>query len=74
MVLTLAAISGSAVGESLVWLVIAALIYFVIDWGLKKIGLPEPFNKIAQVILVLLVVVVLINALLLLAGKPFIRW
>jgi hypothetical protein len=67
-------ISGGAVVECLIWLVIAALIYFVVDWGLKKIGLPEPFNKIAQVILILLVVVALVNGLLLLAGHPFIKW
>lgn len=58
---------------ALVWLVIGALIYFVIDWGLKKVGLPEPFNKIAQVILVLLVVVILVNALLTMVGRPFIQ-
>ena len=40
----------------------------------EAIGLLEPFNKIAQVILVLLVVVVLINALLSLVGKPFIEF
>lgn len=70
----LAAISGSAVVNAIIWLVIGALIYFVVDWGLKKIGLPEPFNKIATVLLVLVVVVILANALLTLVGKPFITW
>jgi hypothetical protein len=74
MDLLIAAISGETVMHALIWLVIGALIYFVLDWGMKKIGLPEPFNKIAQVILVLLVVVILVNALLTLAGRPFIRW
>lgn len=72
--LFLAAISGEAVMMCIVWLVIGALIYFVLDWGLKKIALPEPFNKIAVVLLVLLVVVVLVNALLTLVDKQFIRW
>ncbi len=44
------------------------------QWGLAKIGLPEPFAKIATVLLVLLVCVILINALLTLVGKPFITW
>lgn len=72
--LMLAAISGNAVVNAIIWLVIGALIYFVCDWGLKKIGLPEPFAKIAVVLLVLLVVVVLVNALLTLVGKPFITF
>lgn len=74
MDLMLAAISGNAVVNAIIWLVIGALIYFVVDWGLKKIGLPEPFNKIATVLLVLVVVVILVNALLTLIGKPFITW
>ena len=74
MLTLLAAISGQDVLNFFFWLVIAALIYYVLTWGLSKIGLPEPFNKIVTVILVLVVVIVLINALLLLVGKPFITW
>ncbi len=70
----LAAISGEQVMYAVVWLVIAGLIYWILTWGLSKMGLPEPFNKIINVILVLLVVVFLINALLTLVGKPFITW
>lgn len=72
--LMLAAISGNAVVNAIIWLVIGALIWFVVDWGLKKIALPEPFNKIATVLLVLLVVIVLVNALLTLVGKGFVSW
>lgn len=74
MDLFFAAISGNAVVTAIIWLVIGALIYFIVDWGMKKIGLPEPFNKIAQVLLVLLVVVILVNALLTLVGKPFVTF
>lgn len=70
----MAAVSGGSVMEAIIWLVVAGLIYFILDWGIKKIGLPEPFNKIATVLLVLLVIVVAINALFLMAGKPFIHW
>lgn len=49
MNLILAAISGEAVLHAILWLVVAGLIYWVLNWGLKKIGLPEPFNKIATV-------------------------
>lgn len=72
--LMIAAISGENVIMAIVWLVVGALIFFILDWGLKKVGLPEPFNKIATVLLVLLVVVIAINALFLIVGKPFIRW
>lgn len=45
------------------YLVIWGLILYVLWWALGKIGLPEPFNKIALVVLVLLTVVVLLNLL-----------
>ena len=70
----LAAITGEQVMYAFIWLVIAGLIFWIIQWGLAEIGLPEPFAKIATVLLVLFVVVVVINALLTLVGKPFIRW
>lgn len=70
----LAAISG----ESLLWVVVqiivAAVIYFVLNWGIAQIGVPEPFNKVLRVILVLLVCLFLINALLSLGGHPLVRW
>lgn len=70
----LAAISG----EQIVWLVvtilIGGLIYWVLDWAIGKINPPEPFKKIASVLLILAVVVFLVNALLTVAGHPFIKW
>ena len=70
----IAAISG----ESLVWvivqIIVAALIYWVLSWGIAKAGVPEPFNKVLTVILVLLVCLFLINALLSLGGHPLIHW
>lgn len=72
--LVLAVVSGESLLTALVWLVIAGLIYWLLDWAFKKIGLPEPFAKIAQVLLVVLVLVVVINALLIIVGHPFIRW
>ena len=68
----LAVISGSSILTVVIWLVVAGLIYWILTWGLAQIGLPEPFSKIANVVLVLLVVIVVINALLTLAGHPFI--
>ncbi len=67
-------ISGSGLIGLLVSLVIVGLILWVLWWGLGKIGLPEPFNKVATVILVLITVVFLINILLGFAGHPLVRW
>jgi len=44
-------------------LVIWGIIFYVLWWGLGKVGLPEPFNKIATVVLVIATVIVLIGIL-----------
>lgn len=71
---TFAVISGDSVINAIIWMIVAGLIYFVLDWGLNKISPPEPFNKIARVLLVVVVVVILVNALLGIAGMGFIHW
>lgn len=67
-------ITGSVLMSALIYLVVCGLILYVLWWGLSKIGLPEPFQKIATVVLVLLTVVILINFLLGLTGTPLVRW
>lgn len=57
----------------LIYLVIWGLVLYVLWWGLSRIGLPEPFGKIAQVVIVILTVVVLLNILFGLGGSPFFR-
>lgn len=47
----------------IVTLVIWALIFYVLWWGLAKLALPEPFNKVITVILVIATIVVLIGIL-----------
>lgn len=47
----------------LLQVVIAGLIVYVIWWGIEKIGLPEPFRKIAIAIIVLIVVWYLLQLL-----------
>jgi hypothetical protein len=65
--------SGGTILQAIVWFVVAALIYFLIKWALTEIGLPEPFARIAHVLLILVVLILCINALLMLVGSPFIR-
>ena len=44
-------------------LVIYGLIFWLLWWGLEKVGIPEPFHKVAVVILVVAAVVVIIGLL-----------
>lgn len=66
-------ITGSALLTLLVTLVIAGLIFWLIWWFLGVCGLPEPFNKVAQIIVALVAVIFLINLLMGLNGHPLIR-
>jgi heme A synthase len=68
-------ISVGALLSVLVSVIIVGLIFYLLWWALGKMGLPEPFNKIATVILVLVTVIVLIGLLMgLLSGAPTFRW
>ncbi len=48
----------------LISLVIWGLIFFIIYWGIGQIALPEPFNKVITVIVVLAVIIVIIGLLM----------
>ena len=47
----------------LITVIIAGIIAYIAFWGVGKIGLPEPFNKVAIAIIVLAIVIVLIGIL-----------
>lgn len=74
MIELLALISGEAILNALVVLVVWAVIIGILFWGLNKINPGEPWMKVGTVIIVLLTVAVLVNILLSLIGKPIIRW
>lgn len=67
-------ISGSTLVSLLITLVVAGLIFWLLWWLLRVVGLPEPFNKVATVILAVVAVLFLINLLLGLGGHPIIKW
>ncbi len=67
-------IAGSALLSILVQLVIGGLILYVLWWAIGKIGLPEPFGKIATVVLVLITVIFLIDLLMGVGGHPLFTW
>ena len=54
----------------LIVLVIGGLIFWLLWWFIGFIGLPAPFNKVAQVVIALFAVLFLIHILLSLTGHP----
>jgi hypothetical protein len=70
----LAAISGQSLVQSLIFLVCVGLCFWLLWWLIAYINLPEPFAKVARVILALAAVVFLINLIMGIGGHPLIRW
>ena len=69
----LSAITGDALISAVIWIIIAGVIFFLLNWLITYVGVGEPFLKVAKVIIAVVVVVMLINALLIIVGRPFIR-
>ena len=70
--LAFAAISGVNMLDVLLNLFIWGLIFWAIWWFIGFTGpIPEPFNKLVRVILGLFALIIIINILLSLVGRPF---
>ena len=67
-------ISSSGILSLLVTLVLAGLIFWLVWWFINYIALPEPFNKVARVLIGLAALVFLIDLLLGMSGHPIFRW
>lgn len=65
-------ISLSGLVPLLIHLVIIGLILWLCWWFIGYIGLPEPFGKVARVIIGLVALIFLINLLMSLDGSGFI--
>jgi predicted tellurium resistance membrane protein TerC len=61
-------ISISGAVQVVVYLIVAGLIFGLLFWLVGYCGLPQPFDKVARVILAVLAVLVCIGILLSLAG------
>jgi hypothetical protein len=70
----LAVISGQQLINLVIWLIVAAVIFWLVNWLIDYIGIQEPFNKIIKVILAIFCVLICINALLALGGHPLVSW
>lgn len=67
-------ITASALLMLLVYIIVAGLVFYLLYWLIAQVGLPEPFDKVARVILALVAVIFLIGVLMSLAGHPLIAW
>ena len=74
MQLLLAEIAGRDVISAVIWVIVLGIIFGLLWWLIDYVKIPEPFSKVARVVLAVAGVVLLINVLLGLAGHPFIRW
>lgn len=70
----LGAISGQALLSLVIQLVVAGLIFYLLLWLIGFVGLPDPFARVAKVILAVVAVIFVINLLLSLTGSAFIQW
>ncbi len=67
-------ISLSAAVTAVVYLIVVGLVFWLLWWLVDYVGPPEPFRKIANVILAILAVMVIIGILLsLVSGQPIFR-
>ncbi len=63
-------ISIEAAVRLVIYLIVGGLIFGILFWLLDYCAIPEPFNKVARVILVLLAALVVISILLSFIGHP----
>ena len=61
-------ISLAGLVHAIVLLIVAGLIFWLLWWLVNYVGLPEPFNKAARVVLAIAAVIVVCGILLSLAG------
>lgn len=64
----IAALSLGGLVPLLIELIVVGLIVWLLLWLIGYVGLPEPFNKVARVVIAVVAVLWVINALLALTG------
>jgi len=66
----LSVVSSDSLIQSLIYLICVGVVFWLIWWLIGYVALPEPFNKVARVIVAVAAVIFLINILMGLAGHP----
>jgi hypothetical protein len=59
---------------AVIQIAVLGLVFWLLWWLVNYIAPPEPFRKVANVILAVVAVVILISFLMGLAGQPIVRW
>lgn len=67
----LASVNSNDLFRALLWIVGLGLITWVLWWFIGYVGLPEPFNKVARVLVALVAIIVLIKIIIQICGSPF---
>lgn len=67
-------ISGGALVQAIIYLIVFGLIFWLLWWLIQYCAIPEPFNKVARVVVAIFAVIVVIGVLLSVAGHPIVRW
>lgn len=65
-------ISLQSLVSAVVYLIIGGLIVWLLLWLIDYLKLPEPFGKVARVVIVVVSVLIVISVLLGLAGHPIV--
>lgn len=73
LAVSLAAISGEAAVETLIYVLVLGVVFGLLWWLIGYAKVPEPFNRVAHVILAIAAVVVLIGILMAIAGHPIFK-
>lgn len=68
MLLAAALSSGSGLIAILINIIVIGLVCWLLWWLIGYVGLPEPFNKIARILIAVVAVIILIKILLGLTG------
>lgn len=66
-------LSADSVIHAVLYLIVLGLVFALLLWLIDYVGLPQPFNKVARVVLAVAAVLVLISVLLGLVGHPLLR-
>lgn len=59
-----AAVSIEGLITLVIWLAVMGLVFWLLWWFVGYVGLPEPFNKVARVIIGLIALIILLYFLL----------
>lgn len=66
-------ISISELVRAVILLIIGGVIVSLLWWLIDYVGIPQPFHKVAKVIIAVVAVLIVIGVLLSLVGYPMIR-